>query len=142
MKTSDIQVVRAAIVDPEHHVLLLERAPDETCRPGDADLPGGGVELGESLAAAVVREVWEETGLELPETAFQRLQDGASRGKHRTLFGAFLGAADVEVRVNPAEHSGHIWVPSNEVEDYFPHREWGFWTAEHLPGFLGNVAML
>ena len=52
-----------AIVFKGNDVLLIKRG-----RPpgkGDWSLPGGAVELGESAKAALVREVREETGLEV-----------------------------------------------------------------------------
>ena len=51
--------VSAVILTPEG--LLLQRRADNGCW----GLPGGGVEPGESVSEAVVREVREETGLEV-----------------------------------------------------------------------------
>lgn len=48
-----------ALVIQNNAVLLLRHAD------GRYDLPGGGVNLGERLEAAVIREVKEETGLEV-----------------------------------------------------------------------------
>jgi mutator protein MutT len=42
-------------------VLLVKRAHEPL--KGEWSLPGGGVEIGETLEAAVVRELFEETGL-------------------------------------------------------------------------------
>jgi 8-oxo-dGTP pyrophosphatase MutT (NUDIX family) len=49
---------RAAIVDDEGRVLLVRRSDDHTWV-----MPAGGLELGESIWDALVREVREETGL-------------------------------------------------------------------------------
>ncbi|HTQ41620.1 MAG TPA: NUDIX domain-containing protein [Polyangiaceae bacterium] len=54
-------VVGAVVLDPRGRVLLVRRG-----RPpgaGSWSLPGGHVEAGESLAAAIVREVLEETAV-------------------------------------------------------------------------------
>jgi 8-oxo-dGTP pyrophosphatase MutT (NUDIX family) len=51
----------ATIFDPERQKILLTRRTDN----GRWCLPGGRVEAGESVAETCVREVWEETGLEV-----------------------------------------------------------------------------
>jgi mutator protein MutT len=54
--------VGAVIVDGDC-VLLVRRANEPL--KGEWSVPGGAVEIGETLQAAVVREVREETGLEI-----------------------------------------------------------------------------
>jgi 8-oxo-dGTP pyrophosphatase MutT (NUDIX family) len=50
--------VTAIIRDPAGRILLHRRSDD-----GRWDLPGGAIDPGEAPAEALVREVWEETGL-------------------------------------------------------------------------------
>lgn len=50
--------VSAVIFDRHRRILLQQRSDG-----GQWGLPGGGVEIGESVTAAIVREVREETGL-------------------------------------------------------------------------------
>lgn len=58
------QVIRpgacAVVYNDQGHVLLQKRADN-----GFWGLPGGGVEPGESVTQGVIREVWEETGLQV-----------------------------------------------------------------------------
>jgi 8-oxo-dGTP diphosphatase len=56
------QVVCAVIRDPEGRILLARRAPGQHLE-GHWELPGGKVEPGESLEAALERELLEELGL-------------------------------------------------------------------------------
>ena len=56
-------VAVGAVVAMGDGVVLVRRKNEPLA--GRWSLPGGGVELGESLAACVVREVREETGLEV-----------------------------------------------------------------------------
>jgi mutator protein MutT len=53
--------VGAVVLDREGHILLARRAHEPL--KGEWSLPGGRVELGETLEAAVARELLEETGL-------------------------------------------------------------------------------
>jgi mutator protein MutT len=53
--------VGAVVLNGDGHVLLVKRAHEPL--KGEWSLPGGGVEVGETLDAAVVRELFEETGL-------------------------------------------------------------------------------
>ena len=49
---------RGVLRDDDGRVLLIQRADN-----GLWSLPGGAMELGESIADCAIREVWEETGL-------------------------------------------------------------------------------
>ncbi|WP_035739612.1 NUDIX domain-containing protein [Parafrankia elaeagni] len=51
----------SAVITDERGWILLERRRDN----GRWGLPGGGMQIGESFADCVVREVWEETGFEV-----------------------------------------------------------------------------
>jgi 8-oxo-dGTP diphosphatase len=48
--------------DPAGRILLTRLSPGEV-KPGQWTLPGGGIDFGEAPAAAVLRELTEETGL-------------------------------------------------------------------------------
>jgi 8-oxo-dGTP pyrophosphatase MutT (NUDIX family) len=57
--------VVAAVRDDGGRLLLTRR-----CDNGLWVMPGGKLELGETIAQAAVREVWEETGVEIAVTGF------------------------------------------------------------------------
>jgi ADP-ribose pyrophosphatase YjhB (NUDIX family) len=58
----------AIVTDSEGRILLVHRVDN-----GLWTLPGGGMELGESIEDCAVREVKEETGLEVEITALVRI---------------------------------------------------------------------
>jgi ADP-ribose pyrophosphatase YjhB (NUDIX family) len=57
---SIVPAVTAVVVDPQGRVLLIHRVDNDRWA-----LPGGQVEVGERVAETVVREVQEETGIEV-----------------------------------------------------------------------------
>lgn len=70
MRTSS----KLLVLDPQHRLLLLDSA--DPGRPGLRwwELPGGGIEPGETPEQAGVREVLEETGVTVPLAAVGPLQ--------------------------------------------------------------------
>lgn len=74
------RLVVGAMVWSSDNRLLLGKRSERLYYAGLWQLPGGGVEAGESMLAAVARELREETGLEVVEESFL-LVDG--RGNER-----------------------------------------------------------
>jgi 8-oxo-dGTP diphosphatase len=58
-----IKLGASAIIERDGKVLLGRRSKDDLSLPGLWCTPGGGVELGESINEAMIREVREEVGL-------------------------------------------------------------------------------
>ena len=57
--------VYAIIRNEKSEFLLLRRSEDSHTNPGKWDLPGGKLEREEILEEAIVREIWEETGISI-----------------------------------------------------------------------------
>lgn len=57
--------ILALLETPDHKFLITQRALDKKWAAGDWEVPGGGVQSGESSMDALKREVAEETGLDL-----------------------------------------------------------------------------
>jgi len=82
-------------------------------------IPGGHVELGESLSAALVREVKEETGLDISAIEFvcfqEFIHDEAFWERKHFIFFDFACRADsTEVQLN-SESEEYTWVALNEL---------------------------
>jgi ADP-ribose pyrophosphatase YjhB (NUDIX family) len=57
---SIVPAASAVVVDPDGRILLHRRTDNELW-----SIPGGGMEIGETIAETIVREVTEETGLKV-----------------------------------------------------------------------------
>lgn len=57
--------IYAILRNEKGEFLLLRRSENSRSNPGKWDLPGGKLIRGETLEEAVVREVWEETGISI-----------------------------------------------------------------------------
>lgn len=120
--------VRALVVNRHGQLLLLTRSLADEHRPGDADLPGGGVDEGEDLGAAMVREIQEETGLVVRLESLRLVyaatseDEGAAWPKTRALFVADTTNDSVQLS---EEHTAYAWVSYEEAYAKLVHTSWG-----------------
>lgn len=55
----------ALIINDKEQILFVKRSDNDDFLPGKWELPGGGIEFGESAQEAVIREIDEECGIEI-----------------------------------------------------------------------------
>lgn len=72
-----------ALVRDGERILLVQRARPPLA--GHWGLPGGGVELGETVEAALIREVAEETGLQVRLSRFLGFVDAIERDEEQRI---------------------------------------------------------
>jgi 8-oxo-dGTP diphosphatase len=104
-----------AITLRNDHLLLIQRGTEPG--RGQWSLPGGRVEKGETMAEAVVREVYEETGLAVLVDVLVGLVERISESHHFVIvdFGATaLGDGDPMPGTDAADAR---WVPIWEVSE-------------------------
>jgi ADP-ribose pyrophosphatase YjhB (NUDIX family) len=109
-----------AVIVHEGRVLLVQRGTEPA--KGQWSIPGGLIEIGEALTAAVAREVLEETGLVVEPTELIELLDRIHRDGERVRYhyviadylckvvgGTLLAASDAAaVRwIEPAQWRSH-----------------------------------
>jgi 8-oxo-dGTP diphosphatase len=119
-------VVKAVLLNEDGEVLLLRRSMHDDKRPGELDFPGGGVEIGEDVTVAMVREVHEEVGLVInqAEAKIFYAHTDVVGGESITRL-VFYIRVDKPQIVLSFEHSEYRWVNAEKVSAEFPHPVWG-----------------
>jgi ADP-ribose pyrophosphatase YjhB (NUDIX family) len=99
----------AAIVE-RGRILILRRAPEMSYRPGAWDLPGGHLALGESVEECLLREVAEETGLEIEIDRILGLNKAIAEPYIQALYSCRVRGAPAPIRLRPHEHTDARWI--------------------------------
>lgn len=101
-------------------LLILQRAGEHMNYTPDWCIPGGHVDEGEDFRTAAQRELFEETGIDVPEDTLMEV--GVAKTKNAEIH-YFMGHVDDEspafVVVDGEEEIGSMWIdPNTELEDY------------------------
>lgn len=111
------KLVVGAIVVCSNRVLLLTRAEGEFMG-GLVELPSGGVEAGEGLEQALLRELEEETALAdgvIVKGYVDHFDYVSASGKRARQFNFLVESTSDDVSLNPKEHADYQWVNISRV---------------------------
>lgn len=113
-------IVHTFIVDDEKRVLITRRSVSNDRLPRYWDIPGGTLEDGEDPAIGAMREVKEETGLDItrPRLFFQKSNVDTAKNKQFVTLIFFARHARAEVTVNPEEHDSYEWISLSDIAKY------------------------
>lgn len=108
--------VTGCFIELDDKFLVLHRLPDKS--QGDKwGIPAGKVDEGESDDQSVIREVWEKTGIVIPEGKIEFIQEIVWDFPEKTVefptFKYVLGEP-IEVKFNENEHQDFKWVTGQE----------------------------
>jgi len=113
--------VNVVVVNDAGEILMIRRTDNDNWA-----VPGGAIDLGESVAQAAVRETREESGIECEITGIVGIYSDpkhvilyTSNGEARQEFSIVLTARPLSGRPTPSSESSEVrWVPVSEVRDY------------------------
>jgi 8-oxo-dGTP pyrophosphatase MutT (NUDIX family) len=119
--TSLVPSVNVVVANDDGEILLIRRTDNGNCA-----VPGGTVDLGESVAQAAVRETLEESGIECAVTGITGIYSDprhvilyTSDGEVRQEFSIALTARPLAGQPTPSRESSEVrWVPASEVLEY------------------------
>jgi 8-oxo-dGTP diphosphatase len=112
-----------AVIFHEGRVLLVQRG--NAPRQGEWSLPGGALEIGETLAEGVKREVLEETGLTVEpitivETFDRIARDEAGRVQYHYVLVDYLCRITGGAPVSASDAAALRWSAVSELDDIAP----------------------
>jgi ADP-ribose pyrophosphatase YjhB (NUDIX family) len=113
--------VNVVVVSDADEILLIRRTDN-----GNWAVPGGAIDLGESVAQAAVRETLEESGIDCEITGIAGIYSDprqvilyTSNGEVRQEFSIVLTARPLTGQPTPSSESSEVrWVPASEVLGY------------------------
>ncbi|MCF6470722.1 NUDIX domain-containing protein [Nonomuraea sp. MG754425] len=134
--------VNVVVTNEAGDVLLIRRTDN-----GHWALPGGAIDLGESIPAAAVRETREETGIMCEITGIVGTYSDpkhvilyTSNGEVRQEFSIVLTARAVSGELTPSAESSEVrWVPRGALDDYDMHRSMRMRISHFLQGNCPHI---
>jgi ADP-ribose pyrophosphatase YjhB (NUDIX family) len=113
--------VNVVVVSDAAEILLIRRSDNDNWA-----LPGGAIDLGESVTQAAIREAKEETGIDCEITGLVGIYTDpkhiilyTSNGEARQEFSIVLTARPTGGNPRPSDESTEVrWVPSSEVRSH------------------------
>ncbi|GGT15866.1 NUDIX hydrolase [Nonomuraea spiralis] len=110
--------INVIVTNAAGDVLMIRRSDNNNWA-----VPGGAIDLGESIPAAAIRETYEETGITCEITGLVGTYSDprhvilyTSNGEARQEFSIVLTGQAIEGEPTPSEESREVrWVPRNEI---------------------------
>lgn len=108
---------KALIFNAEKQILLLQRS-DKVGGSGSWSFPGGAVDPGEDAIDGLIREIDEETGLEVKDIKPYAVTTHVHGEEDSVIIIGYLAQLlDGEVKLN-WEHDNYKWLDMEQIFDY------------------------
>ena len=115
--------VQGVIQRPSGEYLITKRKMNKSWAPGWWEVPGGGVKAGETPKEAVVREVFEETGLDIKDAdgglflSYERVNPGEGDNYFMDVFKFSLDFTEDDVHILPEEVDEFRLATAEEIKE-------------------------
>lgn len=110
--------VVGGVISNEKKVLIMRRKSDDFM-PGIYEIPSGGVDPGETLDVALIREIMEETSLTVAEIGrhLGNFDYSSASGKNARQFN-FIVMVKPPYDIKLTEHDDYVWCPEDQLGLY------------------------
>jgi 8-oxo-dGTP diphosphatase len=112
-----VTVVAVALIDADGRVLLTQR-PAHKEHGGLWEFPGGKIDPGETPEAALVRELKEELGIDVPQRCLAPLTFASHAYETYHLLMPLYACRNWEGEPEPQEGQKLAWVRKDKLRDY------------------------
>lgn len=98
-------------------ILIVRRAADDYLG-GVWELPGGGIDEGETFADSIARELLEETGLKVTTiiSMFKGFDYTTPKKPRARQINVLVTVDDGGVKLDPAEHDKYRWITAEDID--------------------------
>ena len=107
--------VRGIIKNDANEILIVKRHPKSRTDPEMWELPGGKVESGEEFAGALVREIKEETNLDVEIGDFAEAIQNNYSHKRTVQIMMYLCEVKGEIKISD-EHTEWMWASLEKIK--------------------------
>jgi ADP-ribose pyrophosphatase YjhB (NUDIX family) len=129
--------VNVVVVNDAGEILMIRRSDNDNWA-----VPGGAIDLGESVSQAAVRETHEESGIECEITGIVGIYSDpkhvilyTSNGEVRQEFSIVLTARPLSGQPTPSNETSEVrWVPASTVPEYTMDRSMRIRVNDYLAG--------
>jgi 8-oxo-dGTP diphosphatase len=118
MSEHETNIVVCGLIHRAGRIFVARRAVTKKTFPGRFELPGGHVDLGETLEAALARELREELGIEvhIGQVAGAFTYTSENTFKCEVVYLCQMVDGAQEPALNPADHSEALWLGEGEID--------------------------
>jgi 8-oxo-dGTP diphosphatase len=99
-----------------HKILMVRRAKGDFLA-GNFELPGGGIDDGETIVGGATREIKEETGLTISKiiTLFKGFDYSTDKKPKTRQINFIVEVEPGKIMLDPKEHDAFVWVNENNI---------------------------
>lgn len=115
-------IVCVWVYDGRGKILLTRRAPEKSFA-GTWENSGGAAKAGEDSLTAIVRELYEETGIQASPEEFELLDACTDRSTHYDHYCLHRDSSKVKVVLQPGETDGAQWASFRQVHEMIASRQ-------------------